>query len=274
MDKCIPCKKNTYNDLFGQAGCNKCGPSAFSAPNRYSNWATTCTCVGRFRRFVKSSGSCLCGRGYQPKNKAPNKDSLADCEAEVQRICSPSEDVDLNGKCISKQEQGDICKKQCYPGNGKMVEGTGLCECDKIQDLSKVCGSKCQQTTTRTYMDKDGQFHAHDPTKGKKRGKGQVDPSSIPGYYGNFKCNPAPGLEKCNTVSMQMTAEGSFAFDYGADEELTKAAGVSLNVARDDTSLLTKFHRFMHDPRANWVKWRRRKQAGRRLQTESALEQN
>lgn len=57
------CKVGYYNDLKGQAGCKKCGPSSTSEEG-----ATTCSCIGKNRRFIKSIGACLCETGYKPKD--------------------------------------------------------------------------------------------------------------------------------------------------------------------------------------------------------------
>ena len=63
LTDCIPCVDGYYNDLMGQAGCKKCGPTSYSTEG-----ALTCNCNGVNRRFVKSIGSCLCENGYKPKD--------------------------------------------------------------------------------------------------------------------------------------------------------------------------------------------------------------
>lgn len=75
-EKCLPCKLNTYNDEWGKPGCKRCGPTSSA-----DGFATTCKCVGKNRKFVKSMGACLCERGFQTKNAGPNQDSVEDCEA-------------------------------------------------------------------------------------------------------------------------------------------------------------------------------------------------
>lgn len=95
--KCLPCKVNFYNDLPGQGGCKKCGPTSYA-----DGGATTCKCVGANRDFVKSLGSCLCSTGFTPKNGAANVDSNEDCEQLVKDSCAADQQVDLTGKCVSK----------------------------------------------------------------------------------------------------------------------------------------------------------------------------
>lgn len=73
--KCLPCKLDYYNDLIGQGGCKKCGPTSTA----YGG-ALTCQCNGANRDFIKSTGSCLCSIGYRPTDNGANVDSNNDCE--------------------------------------------------------------------------------------------------------------------------------------------------------------------------------------------------
>jgi hypothetical protein len=84
LSECISCKVGTYNDLWGQGGCKRCGPTSTSE----GYLATTCECVGKYRAFIKSSGSCLCKRGYRPVSNRENLDSLEDCEADIKTPCA------------------------------------------------------------------------------------------------------------------------------------------------------------------------------------------
>ena len=95
---CLSCKIGWYNDLLGQAGCRKCGPSA-NTPS--TGAATTCTCAGANRRFIKSTGSCLCETGFKPKNGAdPAADAASDCELIVKEACAVGVEVDVEGNCV------------------------------------------------------------------------------------------------------------------------------------------------------------------------------
>jgi hypothetical protein len=132
-EDCLKCKVNWYQDQLGQAGCKKCGPTAYS-----DGGAVTCKCKGAHRTYIRSLGSCLCEKGYKPKDNAPEIDSALDCEAEVKPVCPPDQDVDAVGNCISDESQVD-CSKQCPDGQGKLIKGTGVCRCDKINDVSEVC---------------------------------------------------------------------------------------------------------------------------------------
>ena len=49
---------------------------------------------------------------------------------------------------VSHDGQVD-CTKQCPDGKGKLIKGTGVCRCDKINDVSEVCDQNCQDTVPR-----------------------------------------------------------------------------------------------------------------------------
>jgi len=142
LEKCLPCKLGWYNDVPGSNGCKQCGPTSFSMGG-----ASTCECTGNFRTFVKSIGACLCQSGYKPKDDGPNVDSAIDCELEVKQTCPiEGQDVNIYGNCVDKEELKTICISQCINGDGVLVEGTGLCQCDLINDTTEVCDTKCQAT--------------------------------------------------------------------------------------------------------------------------------
>jgi len=52
-----------------------------------------------------------------------------------------------------------------------------------------------------------------------------VDPSTIPGYVGDFKCNQPSGT--CNTYTMGTTKDGNFAYDYSTNDDVLKATNSS-----------------------------------------------
>ena len=80
----------------------------------------------------------------------------------------------------------------------------------------------------------------------------EIDPSSIEGYYGDFKCKPAEGSTDCKTFTLGMNPEsGDFEFDYGTNKAIMDKAGLKDNTdKRSSTSFLTNFHRFMVDPKS------------------------
>lgn len=122
LEGCIKCQVNFYNDEPGQAGCQKCGPTSKS-----SGGATTCTCNGLGRYFVKSRGACLCAKGYKPKNNQPNIDSSDDCEADVKPVCAPGQLITIDGLCLKTAEDERLyCDSYCV-GGGQVIAGTGMC---------------------------------------------------------------------------------------------------------------------------------------------------
>ncbi len=104
LTDCIPCVGGYYNDLIGQAGCKKCGPTSFSTEG-----ALTCYCNGANRKFVKSIGSCLCENGYKPKDGMKDQDSSSDCETIVKLPCKEGQKIDLSGNCID--DDNKVCEK-------------------------------------------------------------------------------------------------------------------------------------------------------------------
>lgn len=148
------------------------------------------------------------------------------------------------------KEEGPICEKQCPKGAGKLVQGTGLCACDSITDVSQVCGVKCQKTTPKLKLLPNGKLLVDDPTT--TTAAKEIDPSTIEGYYGDFKCKPAEGSTDCNTITLGMSAEsGDFEFDYGTNKAILDKAELKDNTdKRSSTSFLTNFHRFMVDPKS------------------------
>jgi hypothetical protein len=142
---CRSCKPNTYNDLWGAGGCKRCGPTSFSEPNPKVDLltgvpfqdeydpdedgylanapilATTCQCVGKYRVFIKSSGSCLCKRGFRPIQGRPNVDSLEDCEADIKAPCPAGQTIDGVGDCQTPELEAEKCSRQCVDGSGKFV---------------------------------------------------------------------------------------------------------------------------------------------------------
>ena len=225
------CKINWYNDLPGQQGCKKCGPTAYS-----EGGAATCKCYGAHRTYIRSLGACLCEKGYKPKDDAPNIDSPYDCEAEVRQVCPPGHDVDAVGDCVGNPAEYD-CAQQCRNGGGKLIQGTGMCQCDQINDVDEVCDEACQSTTPRAYLSKTGKLVLSDPVTGKSR---EVDPSTLPGYYGDFKPKSQVGSTRSNAYFMGLDDGGNFAYDFRPDPVAIRA---TITEDHTDTSkLLQKLH--------------------------------
>ena len=67
-----------------------------------------------------------------------------------------------------------------------------------------------------------------DPTKSTptKKYEKSIDPSEIPGYFGTFRCKPSQGEEFCNVVTMGMSDQGDFTFDYGTNPDILDMANM------------------------------------------------
>jgi hypothetical protein len=123
IEECYRCRVGQYQDQPGADGCKKCGPSATTGDE---GGATVCTCMGANRKYMMSSGSCVCATGYKPKNDGdPTMDSPTDCEAEVKEACAPGVQTDVFGNCNAAGV--DPCEAQCGAEGGTVVQGTGLC---------------------------------------------------------------------------------------------------------------------------------------------------
>lgn len=64
-----------------------------------------------------------------------------------------------------------------------------------------------------------------------------VDPSTIPGYVGDFKCTQPSG--NCNTYTMGTTKDGNFAYDYGTNSDVLKATN-STDKTNMNSTIMTR----------------------------------
>jgi len=123
-----------------------------------------------------------------------------------------------------------------------MVEGTGLCQCDSITEVEEVCDITCQGLLPESTLNHKGEMEikspvlteegtqAIDPTTNEKLFKTAViDPTSLPGYYGNFKCESSdPSQETCKTRQMGED-DGSFTYEFSPNADLLAATDIPDN---------------------------------------------
>ena len=57
-----------------------------------------------------------------------------------------------------------------------------MCECNAINMPEESCDSTCQESRPKTYVDRDGLLVIESGGTIET-----VDPSKLPGYYGEFK---------------------------------------------------------------------------------------
>lgn len=220
---CLPCQVGRYNDLPGQPGCKACGPSATTSA---AGGARTCTCRGAHRRFIKSTGSCLCEAGYKPKNGADaSADSASGCELLVKAACAAGVQVDVEGNCVT--DPAAACRKQCGARGGSLVEGTGLCQCTVVQDPETVCDANCRKSQVTASLSADGKLELVDARNvgngGKAETKKAFDPTLVSGFGGSPTCTSA---KTCKLVSVGKASDGSFTAGYGTNPLLAAKGGI------------------------------------------------
>ncbi|CDW71824.1 gcc2 and gcc3 domain-containing protein [Stylonychia lemnae] len=218
---CLPCKAGYYNDIIGQSGCKQCGPSSSSAEG-----SSTCSCIGKNRRFAKSIGACLCESGFKPKDGKSDSDSIVDCEANNKQTCADGQEIDLEGYCVDSEDS--ICKAQCDGSNGSIVSGTGLCSCSSLVVADQVCDATCRSKQPTATLDSSGNVVIYDPKTNKTQ---TTDPSTINGYVGDFKCQSA-NQSDCKVYSVGKSDSGDFTYDYSTNQEVLFAAGLRTSLRR------------------------------------------
>jgi hypothetical protein len=89
-----------------------------------------------------------------------------------------------------------------------------MCECSTIIDTSEVCDQNCQSTKTIPVITDTGSIRVTDPVSGQV---GEVDPSTIPGYYGEFKTASQSGAKTNNALFLDVGDDFSYGFDVNED---------------------------------------------------------
>jgi hypothetical protein len=71
------------------------------------------------------------------------------------------------------------------------------------------------------------------PVPNRKTGVNEVsivDPSSIPGYYGSFKCETTnTATTDCKVLQMGMAEDGSFTYEFSPNEDITNTTNMADN---------------------------------------------
>ena len=85
-------------------------------------------------------------------------------------------------------------------------------------DIDEVCDSTCVEKMPKSSLNPSGLMTISDPVTGKES---TIDPSTIPGYYGNFKCETTnTAINSCKVLSMGMTDDGSFSYEFSPNEDI------------------------------------------------------
>ena len=75
LNQCKPCPANTYNNEVGQTSCVPCEGTTVAEIG-----STTCRCVGLNRKYLSSTGSCVCMSGFEPVDGTESTaDGFSDC---------------------------------------------------------------------------------------------------------------------------------------------------------------------------------------------------
>lgn len=124
LNQCKPCPVNTYNNDVGQTSCVPCEGTTVSDIG-----STTCRCVGLNRKYLSSTGSCVCMSGYEPVDDSESTaDGFSDCQKKVIQGCPDGQELDVNGVCRNMND----CSAECNGGTGTIQSNFGICQCDDI----------------------------------------------------------------------------------------------------------------------------------------------
>ena len=76
------------------------------------------------------------------------------------------------------------CKNSFYLliFQGSLVEGTGVCSCEKLVQVDQICNADCRKNQTQTTLNKNGSMTITDPATGLIK---TIDPSTQ--VYDSFK---------------------------------------------------------------------------------------
>jgi hypothetical protein len=74
-----------------------------------------------------------------------------------------------------------------------------------------------------------------DPVTGESQ---SIDPSTRPGYYGDFKPKSETGAATSNAYFMGMSEDGSFTYDYKLPEDIIEQTITAENDNTDTSTLL------------------------------------
>ncbi|PIK33904.1 hypothetical protein BSL78_29274 [Apostichopus japonicus] len=157
-DQCQLCPVNTFNDQTGQKACRPCGSSALSVEGQ-----ATCSCIGKYRSFQTTDGSCVCWSGYIFYNEVDLAESEGnsdgDCQPVVDIRCELNQARDANTRmCIDPASKD--CTTSCGIEDGTYNVDLGRCECNQYTLPEELCDIQCQSTqpTVQGDLTESGQL--------------------------------------------------------------------------------------------------------------------
>jgi hypothetical protein len=192
---CLSCPANTYTDTTASVACLECGEDA-TAPSGSSN----CVCKGKNRVYFKQDDSCVCEAGYEyitSKGKdESDKSGTTDCSEEIFGRCADGEIRNQDGDCVSKSDCNSYCD-----GDGSYDIGSGMCLCDKVDDVNTVCNAHCRSSAPKAYITVTGHIRIEDPETGETSLLLQED---MAGYSGSISCTSG---NKCPVQFIEMSSQ-------------------------------------------------------------------
>lgn len=86
----------------------------------------------------------------------------------------------------------------------------------------------------KSTLDSSGKMTIVDPVTNKTS---SVDPSTLPGYYGTFKCETTnTAASECKVRQMGMTEDGSFTYEFQPNQDILNQTNIPNNTEfRTDT---------------------------------------
>ena len=224
MNQCTSCPEGTYSATSAATACVACGGSTNNMQG-----SSSCTCSSQTRVYLKSSQSCVCKAGYQyidfNGDDLSDQDGAGDCSRIIYPRCAATQVRDELGNCRSASD----CEASCG-GKGLRNSGTGICQCQNIQDVNGVCDPACQQSSSTVSVTSQGLLAITDPSTGLQE---LVSPSEVQGLAGSMAC--ASG-NSCKMYSVDFSG-GSFQGLYGVHPLLQQASGTSRRL--DQTPSIT-----------------------------------
>ena len=142
-ESCENCPENTYNNLEGQAACQRCGTSSTAGIGMAS-----CTCVGANRIFQFSDGACICIPGFESfayeGQDESTKNKKGDCLPMVNERCDNGLIRDsMTRKCITVEEASENCRNSGVCGSQipfyDKNYGTCFCPVNTIPENIENC---------------------------------------------------------------------------------------------------------------------------------------
>jgi hypothetical protein len=124
------------------------------------------------------------------------------------------------------------------------------------------CNKDCQASRTKSTINNKGIMKITN-----KNGSKEVDPSNIPGYYGNFKTASPSGKEEGQAHFMNV--DENFSFDYSVNDDALDSVGIEDETDRSTSQQKLFFGMYYLDP---WTNSNDRSRNRRALQSQGAGE--